>query len=376
MLWKSALTSRFLVSLERAEVVCGNPSVGDHFRQPVSGQGPGLVRGALSFPDQVLEIAAIVIGKLLGEQFDLRGGNESHSVSNLLDTGDLEALPGFDGLDVVRGLDQRLHSAGVKPGESSAEDFNPELLALEINPIDIGDLEFTTGRRTHCSGDIEDLIIIEVQPGYRVVRFRASRFFLDRKNAAFDIELDNAIALGILDRIGEDRCSAGLVARAFQHPLESLAVEDVVSQDQGDVVFTYELPANEKCLGQSTGTWLHGVPDGEADLSSIPQDPLKILDVVWRGYQENLANAGKHQRRKGIVNHRLVVDRQKLLADGSGNRIEPRSRTTGQNDAFAKHAWRFPRIFRSWSTTDRAPLHHASALYQLASDLRPFRCFG
>src|SRR5208282_2143676 len=147
--------------------------------------------------------------------------------------------------------------------------------------------------------------------------------------------------LGILDRIGEDRCSVGLVARALQHPLESLAVEDVISQDQGDVVLTDELPANEKCLGQSTGTRLHGVPDGKADLSSIPQDPLKILDIVWRGYQENLANAGKHQRREGIVNHRLVVDRQELLADGSGNRIEPRTRTTGQNDAFAKHAWRF-----------------------------------
>src|SRR5271165_5335451 len=346
MLWKSALTSRFLVSLERAEVVCGNPSVGDHFRRLVSDQRPGLVRGALSFPDQVLEIAAIVILKRLGEQLDLRGGNDSHSVSNLLDTGNLEALPGFDGLDVVRGLDQRLHSAGVKPGESSAEDFNPELLALEINPIDIGDLQFTAGRGSHCSGDIKDLIIIEVQPGYRVVRSRTSRFFLDRKNVAFDIELDNAIALGILDRIGEDRCSVGLVARALQHPLESLAVEDVISQDQGDVVHTDELPANEKCLGQSTGTRLHGVPDGKADLSSIPQDPLKILDVVWRGYQENLADAGKHQRREGIVNHRLVVDGQQLLADRPGNRIEPRSRTTGQYYAFAKHDWRFLWFFR------------------------------
>jgi hypothetical protein len=132
--------------LEHAELIFVNPSVRVHFWRLVSGQGPGLVRVVLSLPDQFLEIAAIVVGKLLGEEFDLRGGDESHSVSNLLDTGNFEALPGFDGLHVVRGLDQRLHSAGVKPGKSSAEDFNPELLALEINPIDIGDLEFTAGR--------------------------------------------------------------------------------------------------------------------------------------------------------------------------------------------------------------------------------------
>ena len=45
------------------------------------------------------------------------------------------------------------------------------------------------------------------------------------------------------------------------------------------------------------------------------------------------ADAGQHQRRQRVVHHRLVVDRHELLADGARQRMQPRSRSAGENDA-------------------------------------------
>ena len=42
---------------------------------------------------------------------------------------------------------------------------------------------------------------------------------------------------------------------------------------------------------------------------------------------------GQHQRRQRVVHHRLVVDRHELLADGARQRMQPRSRSAGENDA-------------------------------------------
>src|SRR5215212_2323722 len=52
-----------------------------------------------------------------------------------------------------------------------------------------------------------------------------------------------------------------------------------------------------------------------------------------RGDDLDVADARHHQRRQRIVDHRLVVNGQQLLADAHGDRIQPRSRSAGQDDA-------------------------------------------
>jgi hypothetical protein len=42
---------------------------------------------------------------------------------------------------------------------------------------------------------------------------------------------------------------------------------------------------------------------------------------------------GEHQRGQRVVDHRLVVDRQQLLAHGLGQRMQARARAAGQDDA-------------------------------------------
>ena len=55
------------------------------------------------------------------------------------------------------------------------------------------------------------------------------------------------------------------------------------------------------------------------------------------------------RRRERVVDHRLVVDRQQLLADGPGDRVEPRARAAGQDDPLrivVAVAWSGPRTGR------------------------------
>ena len=49
---------------------------------------------------------------------------------------------------------------------------------------------------------------------------------------------------------------------------------------------------------------------------------------------QDVANAGKHQRRKRIIDHRLVVHGKQLLGNRLSHRIKPCAGTAGKDDAF------------------------------------------
>ncbi len=52
------------------------------------------------------------------------------------------------------------------------------------------------------------------------------------------------------------------------------------------------------------------------------------------GDDEDVPDPGEHQRRQRVVDHRLVVDRDELLRDSQCDRMQSRTRTARQNDAF------------------------------------------
>ena len=53
--------------------------------------------------------------------------------------------------------------------------------------------------------DLGDLLVVEVEAGNGIVRFRLLWLFFDAEGFAVFVELDHAVALRILDRIGEDQ---------------------------------------------------------------------------------------------------------------------------------------------------------------------------
>ena len=130
--------------------------------------------GPFGLVEECLEVLAVFVGELGGEVFDLRGVDEAHPVGDFLDAGDLQALAVLDRLDVVGGLDERFGGAGVEPGEAPAEALDAELAATEVLAVDVGDLEFAARRGFQVGGDVEHLVVVEIEARHGEVGLAAA----------------------------------------------------------------------------------------------------------------------------------------------------------------------------------------------------------
>ena len=77
----------------------------------------------------------------------LLGVDISESERNFLEASDLETLPRFHDLHEIGGLQKGVGRAGIEPGNSASDPLHMELAALEISPVEIGDLQLPARRR-------------------------------------------------------------------------------------------------------------------------------------------------------------------------------------------------------------------------------------
>jgi hypothetical protein len=89
-------------------------------------------------------------------------------------------------------------------------------------------------RRAQGGRDVDDLVVVEVETGHRVGRARLRGLLLDADRAAGVVELDDSVALGIADAVGEHGRPARLARGPLQRLHEVVPVEDVVAEGEGD----------------------------------------------------------------------------------------------------------------------------------------------
>ena len=130
--------------------------------------------------------------------------------------------------------------------------------------------------------------------------------------------------------------------RRLQEPGEIGAVEDVVAEDKTGVFRPKELPPEDERLRKSVRDLLHLVGELHADAGAVPQEPLEVGQVLRRRDHQHLADAREHERGKRIEDHRLVVNRQKLLGHDPRQRMQARARAAGQYDSLACHGIHSP----------------------------------
>ncbi len=94
---------------------------------------------------------------------------------------------------------------------------------------------------------------------------------------------------------------------------QAISVENVIAQDQGAGLATDELLADDESLGQTIGAWLLGISESHAVARAVTQQALEVGKVGRCGDDQDVADAGQHEGRQRIVDHRLVVDRQQLF---------------------------------------------------------------
>ena len=177
----------------------------------------------------------------------------------------------------------------------------------------------------------------EVEPGHRHVGARLLRLLHQAEHLAGGVQLDDAVAAGVGDRIAEHHGAGLLRRRGPELPAEAGAVEDVVAQHEAARLAAHERLAQPVGVGEALGPGLRGVLEREAEPRAVAQQPLERRLVVRRGDDQDLPDPGQHQHRQRVVDHRLVVDRQQLLGDRRGQRMQPRARPAGEDKA-ASHA--------------------------------------
>lgn len=269
---------------------------------------------------------------------DLLSRDVAHAVGDLFEAGDLEALAGLDGLDEGCSLQQGVVRAGIEPGVAAAHGLDVELAAREVGLVDVGDLEFTACRWLYRLRDIDDVPIVEIEACHGEIRLWLGWLLLEAHGLTLLVELDNAVALGVADIVGKDRRAVRLRGRTLHHDSKVGAVEDVVAQDERTALTREELLADQERLRESFRLRLHGVRDGDAPLRTVAEQALEVRIVRRRRDHKDVPDTREHQCRQRIVDHRLIIDRHELLRHRNRQRIQPRARSTRQDNSLCYHS--------------------------------------
>jgi len=198
-----------------------------------------------------------------------------------------------------------------------------------------GDLKFATGGGLQVGCDLDGAVVVEIEAGNGEIRLGDFWFFFEGEDSAVGCELDDAISAGLGDMVAEDGGAIHAGVSVLHGFGEMLAVENVVTEDEGGGSVADEFGADVVGLGEALGAGLLGVLERDSELRTVAEEALEEGQILGGGNQQNLADAREHEHRQRVVNHRLVVDRHELLADGDGERVEAGAGASGEDDAAA-----------------------------------------
>lgn len=274
-----------------------------------------------------------------GEGEEFFGAEPLVFPGDFFQAGDLQSLAFLDRPDKLPGLHQRFVRPRIQPGMAAAQTLHRQLPSFQVGGVHGGDLQFAPGRGLHPPRDLHHLIIVEVEAGDGVIGFGALRFFFDGERVAILVKFHHAEALRVADVVAEDGRAALPGSRAPEQPPEIGPVKDVIPQNQRHRVLPDKIFADDERLGQAIGRGLDGIGDTDSELASVSEESLKSGLIFGRGNDQDIPYPRQHQDGHGVVDHRFIVDRQKLLGDPQSHRMQPRPSPTRQDDSFSSHGY-------------------------------------
>ena len=200
----------------------------------------------------------------------------------------------------------------IEPGEAAAHSFHNKPPFFEVLAVEVGDLVFAASGRLEHGGLFDDIVGVEVEADYCVVGFGLRRLLFERDCAALSVELHDAIALWVADAVAEDRW---LVTRSrlLEKARQIRSIEDIVAKNKAGIVIAEKLAAENKGLSESVRDFLNFVGELHSKLRAVAEEPLEVRQIGGCRDYQHFSDVREHQGGKRIVDHRLVVDRQKLL---------------------------------------------------------------
>ena len=120
----------------------------------------------------------------------------------------------------------------IQPCEAPSQGLHLKRSSAEVFVIDARDLDLASGRGLHALRDLNHVVVIEIEARNGVIGLRMLRLFLDRERFPVRVELYHAVLPGILYIIAKDGRSLLPLRCPFQHLGKTLAIENIVAQNQ------------------------------------------------------------------------------------------------------------------------------------------------
>src|SRR5262245_60204233 len=211
--------------------------------------------------------------------------------------------------------------AGVEPGDAATELLCMQRIPFQVGAIDIGYFEFSACRWPQITCDLQTTIVIKIEAVDSPRRSRFLRLLFQTDRAPVRIEFNNTIALRIPHLIGEDGSALLALRCPAQIIRQSVPIENIVAEYERHAFTPNELSTDNEGLRQSVRTWLNFISEMQAQLRAIAEETMKLRAILWSSDDQNFADTSQHQSRERVIDHRLVIDGQQLLADRHRDRI-------------------------------------------------------
>src|SRR5215470_18921152 len=180
-------------------------------------------------------------------------------------------------------------TAGVEPREAPAELFDVQVTPFQIAPVDIGNLQLATRGRTQSGSDVEDCIVVEIEPCDGPVRHEVGWLFHDRDGLPGIVELDDAVLARLAHVICEYGCAASTTDGARELRAQVVTVEDVVAENQSYVIVANELTAEDERVSKTDRLVLDDITQRNAPGRTIAQKGAIKRQVIRRRDQKDIA---------------------------------------------------------------------------------------
>ncbi len=162
---------------------------------------------------------------------------------------------------------------------------------------------------------------------------RRHRGFLDdAAHRAVLGEINDAILARVANPVPEDDGPGAALDSSLQRGAKALSVKEIVAQHQSRTPAGDELATDQEGLSETVRARLDSKFQPQSPGAAVAEQRTEWCCIVRRGYDQNFPDPRQHQCGQRIVNHRLIVDREQLLAECFCDRPQSTAGAAGEDD--------------------------------------------
>ena len=208
--------------------------------------------------------------------------NPAVTICNLFRSGDHDALTLLNDLHKLRRLNKRVHRAGVQPRIAAAEQLHVKRTVLKIHAVEVGDFQLAARGRFDLLCQLHDTLVVEIQAGNRIVRFRLFGFLFNRNHVTCLVKFHDTETLRVINIITEYSRLTVLcrLCRSLQALTQARTIEDVVTEHHRTRLIANKFLAKRKRLRKTVRRRLHLVRQIDTIAAAISEQTLETLMLV------------------------------------------------------------------------------------------------